>query len=404
MFAFFDSLGIMFSTIGSVFANLWFLILPPVFWHLFEEVWKDHVQEHYLAKLKYVLLEVIPPREIEKSPKPMESFFDALAGVDKGLTVAEEYIKGELIPGFSFEFVSDGGVVHFYIKCEKGFRNTVEATLYAHYPEVEIVEVPEDYVDQIPKGIPNKEWDLWGTDFSLNRDDFLPIRTYPFFEEDVTGKMIDPLANILEIMGRVPPGHKLWFQIITSPIRPHWYRKEGKQKLNEFLASLIKEKGGLDFGVETEEGGAQIVEKLTPAERRAVEVIEENLGKNMFRSRLRFIYLGPRKGFDKPSFVSGFIGSIKQFNDNNLNGFKPDDSSKTYANYLFTKPRKEYRQRRLLRRYKTRDPAPHSTTCLMSTAELATVIHMPDMSVVAPAMTRVSAKKGSAPANLPVGM
>jgi hypothetical protein len=38
----------------------------------------------------------------------------------------------------------------------------------------------------------------------------------------------------------------------------------------------------------------------------------------------------------------------------------------------------------------------------LSSEELATVFHLPDMSVVAPSITRVEAKRGGAPANLPV--
>ena len=37
-----------------------------------------------------------------------------------------------------------------------------------------------------------------------------------------------------------------------------------------------------------------------------------------------------------------------------------------------------------------------------STEELATIFHMPDMSVMAPSFTRVAAKRATAPSNLPI--
>jgi hypothetical protein len=39
---------------------------------------------------------------------------------------------------------------------------------------------------------------------------------------------------------------------------------------------------------------------------------------------------------------------------------------------------------------------------VMSTEELATVFHFPDMNVLAPSLTRVEAKRGGAPSNLPI--
>jgi hypothetical protein len=39
---------------------------------------------------------------------------------------------------------------------------------------------------------------------------------------------------------------------------------------------------------------------------------------------------------------------------------------------------------------------------MLSSEELATVFHIPDMAVTAPSMARVAAKRGAAPGNLPI--
>ena len=121
----------------------------------------------------------------------------------------------------------------------------------------------------------------------------------------------------------------------------------------------------------------------------------------MFKVKMRLLYLGRRDGFDR-SNISNFMGALKQFSDQNMNGFKFNDVSKTYANYLFVNERLRYRQRRLFRRYIFRDPTPGEKMFMMSTEELASVFHMPDMSVVAPTLARVSTKRAGAPANLPI--
>lgn len=114
------------------------------------------------------------------------------------------------------------------------------------------------------------------------------------------------------------------------------------------------------------------------------------------------MYLGRRENFNKALGVSAFIGGIKQFSDQNMNGFKPNDASKTYANYFMTQERLRFRQRRLFQRYIDRDSTPQDTRFIMSSEEMATVFHLPDMAVVAPTLIRVSAKRGSAPTNLPI--
>lgn len=417
---FFHGIGAAFSVIGSV----WYLLLPFLY-PLFKMLWMDHVQDRFAASLSYVLLEIITPREIEKSPLPMESIFSGLAGVMKSNNVVEEYVQGQLPASFSLEIVGEGGEAHLYIRTQKGFRNLVEAHFYAQYPDMEIVEVP-DYVDNVPRTIPNSDWDLWGADLEFVKPDLYPIRTYRFFEEDVTGKMIDPLGGLVESMGKLAPGQRMWFQMLITPEKESWY-KTGRETIDEFLEKKKVESMGIFarvwadladvfsnilpglFGTpaftalgQQEKKDEQPLEfRLSPGQKDVLKALESNLGKQMYRVKMRFLYLGKRVGFDK-SHVSAFFGSLKQFSDQNLNGFKPNDASKTMANYLFVNERLRYRQRRIFRRYINRDPSPVEKRFVMSVEELATMFHPPDFSIVAPSLPRVSAKRGSAPANLPV--
>jgi uncharacterized membrane protein len=414
------------SNIWGVMGEAWFVVLPPTLYFIFKLLWMDHIQNQYIGSVKTVLLEIIPPRDIEKSPKVMETIFDGIAGVDKTPTTVEAFVQGYLPPLISLELAGDGVTGgHIYVRTPVAFRNLIEAYFYAQYSNVEIVEVP-DYVDDIPKGAPNKEWDLFGADVEFTKPDPYPIKTYHYYEEDVTGKMIDPLAGLLETFGKLPPGQKLWFQMIITPLKPTFYNT-GKELLNEIIGRAVKAKpisvlgditsgvgeivtnipkaffGPVEFATAKEEEKKKdfLEYQLTPIEKEVVKALEANIGRNVFSCRLRVIYLGKKKGFDK-SFVSSFFGALKQFNDFNLNGFKPNDASKTYANYLFTTSRLRYRQRKLLRRYKFRDPDSPVPMLALSTAELATLFHIPDMNVIAPSLTRVTSKQASAPANLPI--
>lgn len=405
---------------------VWFIVLPPIFWFTFHFLWRKYVWRKFLSKQTWVLLEIISPRDVEKGPLPMEAIFATLAGAEKSFNVAEEYILGELPVRFSLEIASTEGAVHMYIRTLTGFRDIVEATLYAHYPGVELTEVP-DYVTTVPATLPNKDWDIWGADFILAKSNLYPIKTYKFFEESVTGKMVDPLANIIEVMGRLGPGQHLWLQYIVAPLTPKTADalrptideflgrvKEEESLLANFFAEVRDIVGNLGnalmgreltftAGGKEEKKDEQPVEfRLTPGEKDVLKALQTNVGKLMYSTRMRFAYIGRREVFSKARGVSSFIGGIKQFNDENLNSFMPEAMSKTQAYYIFQKKRLRYRQRRLFRRYITRDTDPDSTRFMLSTEELATVFHIPDMQVVAPSLTRVAARRSGAPANLPI--
>lgn len=418
-----SGIGSDLKIVFEVLSYTWYIILPPVLFLLFEMLWMYHINNAFWASADWVLLELIPPKNIEKSPKPMEAMFAGFAGVEKSFNTFEIYKDGAFTDYMSLELVSDEGGVHFYLRTMKKYRHIVEAHLYAQYPDVEILEVP-DYVDDVPKIIPNKQWDLWGTDFQYVKPNAYPIRTYKTFEEDITGTMIDPLSSLLEVMGKLGPGMKIWFQIIIKPTSPAWSAKEGakitdKLKFREkHVASTAERlwkditdvlmnlfpamKGPVEFPAEKKKEESPLDSRLSPGERDVLKAVEDNLGKLQFYTKMRFILLGRRESMDK-SFVSSFTGGLKQFGDDNLNSFKPDNVSKTKADYWTRKERLAYKQRKILRRYRNRsmDSAP-AAIMVMSSEELATIFHLPDMNVMAPSLSRVEAKRGGAPSNLPI--
>lgn len=418
------------SGIFEVMLDVWFLVFPFVFYYLFKILWLKFVRRKYLRSLQNILLEIIPPKDVEKSPKLMESIFAGLAGVIKSPNPIEVNIQGFLPDYFSFEIVGTEGDVHLYIRTQKKYRNLIEAHFYAQYPNIEIVEAP-DYTENIPMTIPNKEWDLWGTEFEFtNKEQAIPIRTYRFFDETVTGKMIDPLAGVAEVMAKAGPGQHMWLQFLVSPRgkEKDWVNEFGKPAVQRLIGATEAEQVGLlkQLGIDILDIGKNIptaalalepkwtelksekkelgpVEfRLTPGQKEVLKALESNIGKQQFQIKMRYIYLGRKDVFDKGTGVSGLVGAIKQFNDMNLNGFKPIDTTKTYANYLFVEPRLRYRQRLIYYHYRDRDWDAGDDTFYMSSEELATVFHIPDMAVATPTLPRVMAKQGGAPANLPV--
>jgi hypothetical protein len=370
----------------------------------------------WLKTRKWTMLEIIPPKDLEKGPQPMEAIFQGMSGVIETDNVFKRYLQGKVTDRFSLELVGLGGEVHYYIRTQTKFRNLVESQIYGQYPDAEIIEV-EDYTQNFPKVVPNKKWMVWGADMELTKPDPYPIRTYDKFEESITGEAIDPVGAFVELFGTLPPGQNIWVQWILCPLKEIW--REDEMKEVQKLAGRIsgKEKGILgdltdvfthifpglfgpvEFPKTEKKEEAPLEFRLTPVEKEQLKALEENLGKNAFQTKMRFIYIGKREGFST-SYISAFFGAIKQFSDLNSNTLKPNNQSKTYAYYVATKSRADYRRRKIYRRYQNRDM--DGCKVVFSTTELATLWHFPNMNIKAPSVIRVESKKGSAPFNLPV--
>lgn len=379
-----------------IIKNTWWIVLPVPIWFMYDRVWMEYKWMTFrTAKSKeYIFLQVIPPNDIEKGPLAMESVFTGLHTWSKP-NFFEHYCGWRMGQDrFSFEIVGDGEHgARFILRVPKMARDLVESLIYAHYPEAEIREI-ENYTLEAPKDIPNKEWDLWGVVLKLLKEDCIPLRTHREFKDDITGEAIDPLASLMEIMGKLSKNERLWFQIIFSPKNePDWV-PQADERMKEIIKQFIEKTGG-----NMEEEGFDL-NRLPPGEQDVVKAIKNSLSRVAYKTTIRFVYFGKKNnGFNKATGVGGTMGSIKQFNDNNLNSLLPDNRTKTFANYHFQATRLRYRQRKIFNDFKGLDRA--GISYILTAEELATLYHFPTMNVKSTALNRVEAKKSSAPENLP---
>ncbi|MFH1111607.1 MAG: hypothetical protein V1712_00885 [Patescibacteria group bacterium] len=379
----------------------------------------------YLAGIKYVLLAIDVPKETEQSPKAVESIFTALAGSFMKPNKYKRYILGEIEKPFSFEIVSLGGYIQFFIRTPEDFRDLVEAAVYAQYPDAEIVE-SEDYVDRVSSNFDTDEYDLWGTEFILENKDIYPIRTYVDFEHQASEDFKDPMAATLEILSRIKPDEDVWLQLLVTPIDDSWQamgiaevkkltegqktKKAGVfQNFGSGLSETLRVMGDslVSYSKEENEKKQEMVVptiiRLTPGQRNIVEAIERKISKIGFKTKFRMIYWGRRETFLKGRGVNAVVGAIKQYTALNLNGFKPSSLVTTKADYFLVHQRITKKQKKILRAYKLRSPfrgAGHGR--ILNTEELATLYHFPVMTVKAPLIKKTDMKKAEPPFALPV--
>jgi len=372
--------------------------------------------------LKWILLEIKIPKEIRKSPKAMEQVFAGLHGVFSGpLDFKDKFFAGKELAQYSFEMVGKGGETHFFIRTLADFKNVVEAQIYAQYPDAEIVEVP-DYVNEKPLNLPDERLDIWGTDLMLIKPDAYPIRTYPEFEEKGTGpddvKRIDPMASLSELFSTLHANEQIWIQIVAAPTGDEWVKK-GQAELDKIMGKTVAATKGdflsdMVFSIDkaisgiaagpTEEKKEEKKERieLSPGKQEIMKAIEKSWDKLGYQTVIRFIYLGPKDNFHQ-THAAGVTGAFRQFASQNLNGFKVNKLTITHTKGLFKKRKLFMRKKVLYQAYRDRKLfSMFVLRYVLTTEELATIYHFPDVGVRSPLLPRVEAKKGEPPAGLPI--
>src|SRR3990167_4005063 len=117
-------------------------------------------------------------------------------------------------------------------------------------------------------------------------------------------------------------------------------------------------------------------------------MLENKLSKIGFETKIRLIAVASSRERAETS-LSGLISSFKQFSTADLNSFVAEAESPSPEQIV-----KEYQERDFAER-----EAGHF---ILNTEELASIFHLPNLSVETPTITWTGAKKGEPPLNLPV--
>ncbi|MEK7638508.1 MAG: hypothetical protein AAB375_03745 [Patescibacteria group bacterium] len=437
-------ISVIVASLGRGFSlafEYWWAWLPLILAATAHSAWMDYQKEKYLAGMKWILLEVIPPPEIlYSSPKAAENFFASLhSSYGGGVKWREQMFGGKIPDWFTLEIVSNGGPTHFFIRCTEGSRNVVEALIFAQYPQAEI-KIAEDYTKLLPAEFDPSQYDVSGTEFVFTQPPAYPIKSWTEFEE-AGGKdeyaRLDPLAPLLEIMSALQPSEYLWLQYVIRPTGGDWV-KEGKKVVDKlvgreekapedpFLVKVISLPFKLIGAILTEIGALPAVEEkkkeekpfslqsLTPAEKQTLEQIQIKLSKLAFKACVRVLYTARKESFNGARASS--VGAMfKQLFYNNMNSFKPGPGTKDKGvlPWMFPNDKGFFFEERTLKKKKgmygayrkrafsapPKDPKNHAI--ILNTEELATLWHLPGLNVKAPMMPRVQSKKGQPPAMLP---
>jgi hypothetical protein len=403
----------------QTFHNYAFLLFFAPLWLPFATVYaaaNRFVQSRraaFLAKQKYVLLELRLPRDTQKTPLAMETFF---ANMHFGPGEATEYKKywlGNMRPWWSFEIVSLGGQVHFYLWTREAMRRSIESFLYAQYPGMEVIEA-EDYSLLVDPS--DSEHSLFGEEFKKTKEDPYPIKTYISYGLDKSGmkpeEQIDPLNPLIELLGSIGPKEQFWIQYIIRQSKKEKYG--GEKDWKEFGQELIKKLRDetRQKSKYTDPVTGKVVENdgfpnPTKGQLNSMEAIENNTNKPGFDVGIRVIYSAPKDAYQ--GIMANFVLALwKPFSNESGNNLALIQKySGGFNDYPWEDPKgiaHDYVEHKIVDLYRRRAyfNQPYiGPWSIMSSEELATLYHVPSASVQTPGLPRMQSSTSGAPSNLP---
>ncbi|HSX57745.1 MAG TPA: type IV secretion system DNA-binding domain-containing protein [Candidatus Saccharimonadales bacterium] len=336
-----------------------------------------------------VLLSIRLPKENEKLPIAAEQMFASLHGLLRFTPDLQEHI--------SLEMASSSSGINFYCFTPRGFKSFVESQIYAQYPDAEIREAV-DYSKSVSDNAV-----VIGTELALAKDFIFPIKTFRDFE-------VDPLAAITSALGSVRKTEQIWVQIMVRPIDDFWQDRghdyvkmvrEGKHPVSLAPGDIAIDVGKHILSVGTNilpymmsgpkepplPARAELAPRLSAGQELDLKMIENKLSKIGFETKIRVVAVADTKE-EAQAKLSSAIASFKQFSTASLNAFEPDPDSPTTASMV-----KSYRDRSF--------PEGASGDYVLTIEELASIFHLPNLSVETPTIAWTHSKKGEPPLNIP---
>jgi hypothetical protein len=404
-------------------------------WAAFK-MWVHYVQQDFISGIDFVLLEIIPPREVLRSPKAMELFLTNALYHWSLKGGQEEYWQGAVWLWFSLEIASIDGQVHFYIRTPTRVRGLIETQMYAQYPQAQVRAV-EDYTLAVDEISPSSAWEGWGCEFKLKKSEAYPIKTYVDFGLDKDPKeefKVDPISPIIELFGSLQKGEQMWLQYVITPSKKTWkdsffsshdWIAESDVQIRKLLEPYTRHHPDVQqpAGVALELRPPSFLEDT-------VKAIKNKTTKLGFDTGIRAMYIAKKEAFSMNSrrnirlifrqFAAPHLNSLERHNNTAGDTYggilmASAETVRVLTNRMLT----EFRERaffhpamrhhlfnvhviswatlaRTVRAYL------HPVTFVLNVEELATLWHFPGQILKVPTLERIESKEASPPPNLPV--
>ncbi len=405
--------------------------------------WLHYIQQDFISGITWVLLEVIPPREVLRSPEAMELFLTNALYHMSNKGGKEEYWQGAVWFWFSLEIVSIDGQVHFYIRTPSRIQGLIETQMYAQYPQAQ-VRVVEDYTLAVDEISPKSAWNAWGAEFKLDKHEAFPIKTYVDYKLNDDPKeeyKIDPISPLIEFFGSLQKGEQAWMQLVITPSKKefhtegtwfghHDWVKESRIQIQKMLLPFTAERSKVSnpSDISKEIRSPKFMDDV-------VEAMSKKISKVGFEAGIRVMYVAkkeifpPGKRTNNSRNIRLIFRQYAKPDCNQLERCNPTQGD-AYGGIFSIGPElvmkisdrmlTEYRERSFfhnaMRHTLLADKFPipwpispflilgykHQHTYVLNTEEIATLWHFPGQILKVPTLERIESKEASPPPNLPI--
>jgi len=384
--------------------DFWWFLLPFLFFQILWEKFVNYKKAKYRQRMNWGFLELKFPLGITKNPRAMEEVFNSLHAIApdpaRDLTWLNLNLKGYVPRSYTFLIIAHDGKLRFFVRFPLELKEFIKSRIYSQYPEIQFVDV-EDPISFLPSKIPNSLFDCEVFEVRLAKDDAYPIKTFSVLEHLPKEQQIDLLTTFSETAWQVSNKEWLIFQLFVLPTTPDneihgkkWIergqkvvnkligKKEEKEpgiweEIEEFIINLLLAPFREPRWKKAEEKQKQefSIQKLTPGERKVVELIQQKLSKLGFWCNFKITYVATKNVFESKrlSILSLIRSTLENFSTEDLNGFK-------LFHLTFTERKISPKRRFLIKRkefanvLKYRVP---SVAYILNSEELATLFHPP---------------------------
>lgn len=165
-----------------------------------------------MQKVKKTILRLAVPKLNERGPIAFEQILASLHGL---LSKEAKKTGNEEI---SFEIVRMERKIYFYVVVPSHLRTMISSQIYAQYPQVEIDEVPEYFTKKL---IANKK--ILAAEISPYQPWVFPFKRHPQFEDRISRAFEDPMGPITGSLSHLYDKNDIAvIQFVVAPIAPKW--------------------------------------------------------------------------------------------------------------------------------------------------------------------------------------
>ena len=309
--------------------------------------------------------------------------------------VFEDFKTKDQKNAFSFEITKIGNRIRFFVVSPKKYTNFLKNQIYAHYTNVEIIDV-WDYLSKVP----DDKIKIWQV--TLKEHFYFPIKTFTEVLESSSNEVLDPFSSITSAIWRswkytlntfqvnfFPASEKIWkknsekiAEILTSDDSDFVKNLKLSKyyfliKIITFPFALLLKLFKLIFWRKKEE------EQVEEKENEAKKLIEEKLKKQAYFVSINIIHAWEDK-IESTWAIKEIFSTLTVFDHFKVNSFQLKNISND------PKVIKEAKNREI------------SWNDVLTTDELCGLVHLPTSYVKTPQINWVSARAFEPPSNLPI--